>query len=841
MYKTLKTLLIFSILNSFICQQCSTFESNKRSLCTSINQKCGYYPTLNSCHLKDPCSEGIDTSSCSAIDHPLHNQYKCEFGTECREVRKKCSEYDFSKGPCSDLTPESGTDVRCDSSIHTGHEGSCEIHHNQCTGLSEEDCPNNLPLDATKKCVYQNGACVAVPRDCNDNYENLITLVYSDPSNCNKLSATNEKKICISSSLAQTEESAICSEIYANCEDYIGDAITSAECSNIKPWLSDKKEYDSLNKCESKEGVCTKVPKICSDFIIGQTRYNCQNYTVATETDSSKKHCVYDPTKTIGQCYEEFKSCSLYNQEPGKTQDGCENIILRDITKKCVWNNNQCVQENKVCEDWEYPEPEEYCNSITLGTQGKHCKYISNTLDPTNSECIEDYKSCEDYLGHDKKICVKINSVPNCYLDKDYTCKTKTVTTTTYCDDVGADKEKCLNKAVPRDNKKKCLFISGTCQENFERCEDYDGGVESTCEAIRHLFGIKCVYDSTNNICKSKVIDKCAEARNIDECELIEKTGVTNQSRFKCYWYASSYTAPSTCIEHNKYCSDYAGDVASGITLEKCKLITPFDQSGNNIEQLYKCTILEDEPEVGCQKLLKDCNEANSPSQCALISAELEKTTNKYCLFYNRKCEENYKTCADYAPEDAADFNNDKCTNNLPKKYKTHHCIPGTNDDGKKICEEEENSCEYFNSKLNDNDYCNDIDLLCSYSTEGTSCSKIEGPCSEIKFAELNVMNSAIAKTEICKRFETDKIRCTFDSVNNKCQESEKPVFKEPDTKIEPISSTNIEEPKNEDHDKEDNNPEQENGNENTPQEKSFGGKMNGFKFILFLINLLLL
>ena len=194
MYKTLKTLLIFSILNSFICQQCSTFESNKRSLCTSINQKCGYYPTLNSCHLKDPCSEGIDTSSCSAIDHPLHNQYKCEFGTECREVRKKCLEYDSSKGPCSDLTPESGTDVRCDLSIHTGHVGSCEIHHNQCTGLSEEVCPNNLPSDATKKCVYQNGACVAVPRDWNDYYVNLITLVYSDPSNCNKLSAQMRKK-----------------------------------------------------------------------------------------------------------------------------------------------------------------------------------------------------------------------------------------------------------------------------------------------------------------------------------------------------------------------------------------------------------------------------------------------------------------------------------------------------------------------------------------------------------------------------------------------------------------------------------------------------------------------
>ena len=192
-------------------------------------------------------------------------------------------------------------------------------------------------------------------------------------------------------------------------------------------------------------------------------------------------------------------------------------------------------------------------------------------------------------------------------------------------------------------------------------------------------------------------------------------------------------------------------------------MITPFDQSGNNIEQLYKCTILEDEPEVGCQKLLKDCNEANSPSQCALISAELEKTTNKYCLFYNRKCEENYKTCADYAPEDEEVFEDSKCTSNLPKNYKTHHCIRGTND-GNPVCEEEENSCEYFNSKLNDNDYCNDIDLLCSYSTEGTSCSKIEGPCSEIDFSKLNVMNSAIAKIEICKRFETDKIRCTYNS-----------------------------------------------------------------------------
>lgn len=88
-----------------------------------------------------------------------------------------------------------------------------------------------------------------MPRDCNDNYNKLIALVTSDPSNCNKLSATNEKKICISSSLALTGETTICSEIYANCGDYTGDAVTSTGCSDIKPWLSDKKEYDSLNKC----------------------------------------------------------------------------------------------------------------------------------------------------------------------------------------------------------------------------------------------------------------------------------------------------------------------------------------------------------------------------------------------------------------------------------------------------------------------------------------------------------------------------------------------------------------------------------------------------------------
>lgn len=92
MYKTLKALLIFSILNSFICQQCSVYKSNKQALCTSINEKCDYYPTLNRCHLKDPCSEGTDASRCSAIDHPLHNKYKCEFGNECKEVLKKCDE-----------------------------------------------------------------------------------------------------------------------------------------------------------------------------------------------------------------------------------------------------------------------------------------------------------------------------------------------------------------------------------------------------------------------------------------------------------------------------------------------------------------------------------------------------------------------------------------------------------------------------------------------------------------------------------------------------------------------------------------------------------------------------
>ena len=83
MYKILKTLLIFSIFNSFICQQCSSYESNKQTQCTNINEKCGYYPTLNACHLKYPCSEVADASECSNIDHTLHNKYKCEFGTKC--------------------------------------------------------------------------------------------------------------------------------------------------------------------------------------------------------------------------------------------------------------------------------------------------------------------------------------------------------------------------------------------------------------------------------------------------------------------------------------------------------------------------------------------------------------------------------------------------------------------------------------------------------------------------------------------------------------------------------------------------------------------------------------
>ena len=88
-----------------------------------------------------------------------------------------------------------------------------------------------------------------------------------------------------------------------------------------------------------------------------------------------------------------------------------------------------------------------------------------------------------------------------------------------------------------------------TAKEQYKGCEDFVKkrfDSQTTCDALEVYNGKKCVYESTKCISIDKT---CAQAKSEEECQLIEKTGVSDPERKYCEWDSGK------CVENYKYCS----------------------------------------------------------------------------------------------------------------------------------------------------------------------------------------------------------------------------------------------------------------------------------------------
>lgn len=700
--KITKLLLFLALLGHCFSDECADeFQQLIKTQCENINSTCRFHEFNETCVATvNECSKGNgDQDFCEHILPSTFPQKKCIYDSldsNCKPSDIFCS--DFNNGIAGITFDPLKNRSLCDGFKASDDKKKCLVDSNgHCNEFSVScndatSCETNL-IDYTNRCKQDgSGTCVSSEkRDCVSTVKNVYE------NECHELISLDSDKKCV-----YKESSGECSAVYTLCKFYT----TQPTCNDNIPLIQkDNKYYYDLSRICKYDSQETGSEKCKPEYVdcesyTGDDKDICPNLKVS---DSTTKRCVYDPTRTSGICKEDYLSCKLYNDlKTSKRREGCESVILDDPNKKCIY-----INETDKCIETEF------------------------------------FSTCEEYKGLDKYICESIINPTNhtkCYLEKDRTCKERMFN----CTEVTTE-EDCLYYAKPVDSRKKCVYSSGNCYEEYQRCEDLPPDEIGSCSSLYQSMhnGKDCYYDSEIRLCRT-INKTCGRANDEDECNLIAQSGVSDPDKKVCQYN-------SGCEENYKYCSDYRG--TDGPT---CSGIKPYDDSGNKIDRAFKCTIQYNK--VGCEKISKNCSEAgNDPILCSLISPNIRDNNIKYCAFINNSCTEQYKACENITSTDTT------CTTNIPQNYLTEHCeVRGSKCVSKKTCKE-------FNSGINYNQYLCENIPNCTFSSSGVCQRKTTiDTCKDIKFKFLNDKNE-----EICQNIETNNpyTKCVLKEDKSGCEE----------------------------------------------------------------------
>ena len=700
--KISQLLLFLALLGYCFTDECGDqFQQLIQTQCLNINDSCSFYDFAQKCVSTFDCSNGNDenrnSNACDNILPSNFPQKKCQMNSQfCEPVDTVCSDFNTGFGGVSfdPLKDRSYCDQFKATTIGkkclVSNSGSCDEFFGSCNGLNSVQCNGNL-ISYTRECQWIDSTCTPVKRNCDN------ALLNVNEEECHALESTDRDKKCI-------YKNGVCFAEFISCQDQ-----SHSDCERKNPLIENGNDYDLTKNCtyvtsNSGTGSCVEKKQLCSLYE-GKDSTVCPNLEV---TDKTKKRCVYDPTGTSRICKEEYLTCELYNDfQTSKARKGCESISLADSSKKCIYINeiDKCMQ-------------------------------------------TDIFSTCEEYKGIDKYICESIITPTNhskCYLEKDRTCKERMFN----CTEVH-NEEDCLYYAKPVDSRKKCVYSSGKCYEEYQRCEDYSPLDEtvSSCSSIKMHNGKKCYTDSTG-LCRTKN-KTCEDANNDeDECNLIAQSGVSNPDKKVCQYDTSN----NECQENYKYCSDYRGNNVNN----KCTNIKPYDDSGNNIDRAFECQYTN---EVGCEKISKTCGAADGdPDLCSLISPNIKDNNVKYCFYDSNsdECIEQYKYCENITSTGTT------CTENIPQNYLTEHCKVST--DNKCISKK---TCEEFNGNNYYQYLCENIPN-CTYSSNG-ACEKntTTEACNDVEFFILSDQNE-----EICQKIETNNpnTKCVLKEDKRMCEE----------------------------------------------------------------------
>lgn len=481
----------------------------------------------------------------------------------------------------------------------------------------------------------------------------LFALIKADSDTCTTGYADSLQNACralSTDSIKCTLIGANCDVKYSACSDYNPESgFDRSVCTSIIP--SDIKKK-CVVKTEGGKSVCREDDKVCTDGDNDQT--NCVTYKAGEED----QRCVYLPS--TGKCEAHYEECS-------KATSSCADNIPRDHKKNCkIGADSNCVEFGRTCEEgvrvfWDkYGGTTESCFDLETGNL-KRCILLSDS-----TSCQTHYKSCGS-ITDDKTKCE--NNYPSSSKDKKCEWKQKAPSeyecteVERYCEDyLGFNYKESLNdnsspktciQLTSSDQKKVCvqgLNIDGTsrsCQSYWKDCAQGNDNSNPSCSGIKPLNSnrnaflpdYKCALNAARDTCLStKKVCSEYDSTNNDVCSELDPE---NENK-ECV------LSGNTCAPQYKSCESYSLDTKLA-TKDKagCEAIIPKDS-----KKMCSWEGPNDDNKQ-CKTITKPCDKISDEDLC---HGQTLDDTSKRCLYLPQgdstyKCIESYKTCEGYTAE----------------------------------------------------------------------------------------------------------------------------------------------------------------------------------------------
>ena len=364
--------------------------------------------------------------------------------------------------------------------------------------------------------------------------------------------------------------------------------------------------------------------------------------------DDNDKRCIYENN----ECKEVYKSCSSYNKDKNKNEQGCKAITLYyeygsiDYSRICTYESEVCTEKTLLkCSDYVSGKAENYCTQISPKYY-KKCAF-------KNNNCIEEFTDCpannEEVTAEICSSIVPPSDYNKCIMNNNNKCVSSRKSCTEY---KGENSYTCTSYLQPGANKK-CFFENGKCIEKLIYCEAYTGNNKEECESIiPYSEGSypsslenthKCSLEADG--CK-KIEKKCEEAENLSQCNQIYNTLLSANkidSNKKCKYNNGN------CFEQFKECSDYTSDVEKDV----CESIIISDSD------YYKCEFVSGTPNT-CVKKGKVCSEIIPDNYQDYCESSIRPGSGKKCVFSNSSCKESQMSCKEL--ENASSLTQEICS-----------------------------------------------------------------------------------------------------------------------------------------------------------------------------------